>query len=130
MNKKQLYHTLRTLAMNADTNVSNDTDILDTVIAMKGSEDIAGMKDLVRELQGDGSNDNVLRDEEDDVKIENIRQDSIEEHSSILEVRQFIQSDLQPKNLNIGQQNKHIEGTNEYKQKVCAIKSKRGIWTE
>ena len=62
------------------------------------------------------SNDNVLRDEEDDVKIENIRQDSIEEHSSILEVRQFIQSDLQPKNLNIGQQNKHIEGTNEYKQ--------------
>ena len=53
MNKKQLYHTLRTLAMNADTNVASDTDILDTVIAMKDSEDVAGMKDLVRELQGD-----------------------------------------------------------------------------
>ena len=76
MSKTQLYHTLRTLAMNADTNVSNDTDILDTVIAMKGGEDIAGMKDLVKELQGDGLNDNVLRDEQDDVKIENIRQDS------------------------------------------------------
>ena len=55
MSKTQLYHTLRTLAMNADTNVSNDTDILDTVIAMKDSEDVAGMKDLVRELQGSSS---------------------------------------------------------------------------
>ena len=31
---------------------------------------------------------------------------------------------MQPKNLNIGQQNNHIEGTNEYKQKVAQLRAK------
>ena len=87
MNKTQLYHTLRTLAMNADTNVSNDTDILDTVIAMKDSENIAGMKDLVKELQGDVSNDNVLRGEGDGGRIEKSefdQNDSIDYDSSTI----------------------------------------------
>ncbi len=81
MNKTQLYHTLRTLAMNTDVKLESDADILDTVIAMKDSEDVAGMKDLVKELQGDVSNDNVLRDDGEGGRIEADKIDKITRES-------------------------------------------------
>lgn len=39
-----------------------------------------------------------------------------EQSAKIKGIREYIQSDTQPKTINTGQQNKHIPGTNEYKQ--------------
>jgi hypothetical protein len=51
------------------------------------------------------------------MKKKSQKDDSSEENSAIIEsIRNHIQSDKQPKKIEQGQQNKHIIGSNEYKQ--------------
>lgn len=50
------------------------------------------------------------------VKERNDALKNFTENAKIEEIRKHIKSDKQPKSLDIGQQNKHIPGTNEYKQ--------------
>lgn len=46
------------------------------------------------------------------------------DNGKIKEIREFIRSEAQPKNIDKGNQDKHIEGTNNYKQKVVGLRSK------
>ncbi|WP_110955202.1 polymorphic toxin type 50 domain-containing protein [Anaerosinus massiliensis] len=46
------------------------------------------------------------------------------DNGNIKEIREFIRSEAQPKNIDKGNQDKHIEGTNNYKQKVAGLRSK------
>lgn len=47
------------------------------------------------------------------------------DNEKIEEVRKFIRSDAQPKTIHVGRQNKHIEGTHEYKQKQREYQQKK-----